>query len=553
MLDYYFSFIVIILLDMIIGFYFNHTHGKIGLKSHFCILILFGLCGYFINTSLGIYIFICLLSSCENHYIVEKFLLKRVDVYISHARLRMGLSVGIVAVFIFLVGELCGNGVAAVVIVSSLFIIVGLVDYFVVQFRGQHIEITEIGVATTAFKVAKNYHYKLTGDVILAVITAVINCICIVKILNTYFMIMNIAERVIGGVAAVLLLIILWTSPLLGWLGVSEEEKTADTLLLHWLLYCKNIPKELLSKQEKEKAKETLCAFSKEKSIDSNIAQLPNVIVVMNESFADMRIWGKLRTDTQVYACLDKRKEEMISMWAISSVLGGDTVYSEAEFLTGISARFCTRIPYSSFYIKNSKSEKQGITRWLEHYNYDTVAIHSYYPDMYRRPIAYPALGFRQTIFLDDFQGYTEFGSYCSDFSHYGKSLQVLKEKRHNRPQFQFNITMQNHGGYKKVFAPDERVHFEDAPVGRYLEAENYLTLVRESDRALDDYLNQLEEYEQPVVLAFFGDHQPFLPNEFMDYLTGGDYSIKNLNGSMLHQTVPLLFWANKAYRKLEE
>ena len=60
----------------------------------------------------------------------------------------------------------------------------------------------------------------------------------------------------------------------------------------------------------------------------------PNIIVIMNEAFSDLRILGELETTVPVLPYWDSIQDNCIHGWANVSVLGGTTANSEYEFLT---------------------------------------------------------------------------------------------------------------------------------------------------------------------------------------------------------------------------
>lgn len=65
------------------------------------------------------------------------------------------------------------------------------------------------------------------------------------------------------------------------------------------------------------------------------------------------------------------------------------------------------------------------------------------------------------------------------------------------------------------------------------------LTLVP-TNRELIDYFSQTPE---PVVICFFGDHQPKVETAFLETVHGGGFD--NLQSEMLKYKVPFFIWAN--------
>ena len=111
-------------------------------------------------------------------------------------------------------------------------------------------------------------------------------------------------------------------------------------------------------------------------------------------------------------------------------------------------------------------------------------------------------------------------------------------EKR-EAPQFCFAVTMQNHGDYNKPgFEPSLSVRgFENREVN------TYLSLLRESDRAFEELIRFFEKQEEPVVVLLYGDHQPTMPENFLEWLHAG--SLNSLDELELKYEIPYWIWAN--------
>ena len=84
-----------------------------------------------------------------------------------------------------------------------------------------------------------------------------------------------------------------------------------------------------------------------------------------------------------------------------------------------------------------------------------------------------------------------------------------------------------------------------------YSKAEQYLNMIKMSDKALKEIVHYFEKVDEPTVIVFFGDHQPDLEETFYNRLLHTD--IQKLEGEDLEQLykVPFLIWAN--YDIIEE
>ena len=63
-------------------------------------------------------------------------------------------------------------------------------------------------------------------------------------------------------------------------------------------------------------------------------------------------------------------------------------------------------------------------------------------------------------------------------------------------------------------------------------------------DRELSDFINRLREFDRPVVVVFFGDHQPALGSTFNNLIYSGEDQGDPAHSARVYQT-PYMIWAN--------
>ncbi|MBR2189930.1 MAG: sulfatase-like hydrolase/transferase, partial [Eubacterium sp.] len=129
-----------------------------------------------------------------------------------------------------------------------------------------------------------------------------------------------------------------------------------------------------------------------------------------------------------------------------------------------------------------------------------------------------------------------------SDRGNYEKIIEMVENKEHASDRlFLFDITMQNHGGYEsETYHGDVQVEgYESESVN------NYLSLVRESDAALEYLISYFEKCEEPTIILMFGDHYPDLPDEFTEYISGSSYDDLSLSEKEMYFATPFFIWAN--------
>ncbi len=298
---------------------------------------------------------------------------------------------------------------------------------------------------------------------------------------------------------------------------------------------------------QREEAKELLASYE-EKADEGESAEKPNIIVIMDEAFSDLGVLGDFEPTMDYMPCFHSLMEEsktaanMISGALHVSVCGGNTANTEFEFLTGNSMAFLPQgsIPYQQ-YIKNTIPALPG---YLKEQGYETYAMHPYYASGWDRDTVYPLLGFSHMEFLSDFERREYIREYVSDQSCVDKIIDTFEQKKEDKPMFLFHVTMQNHGAYSTVydnFTPDITVD----KTSSYALA-TYLSLIKRTDEAFHFLLSYFEKESEPVMVVFFGDHQPNdTVAEPILRLNGMSYRTLSEEQMRLRYQVPYLIWAN--------
>ncbi len=275
-------------------------------------------------------------------------------------------------------------------------------------------------------------------------------------------------------------------------------------------------------------------------------AEYPNIIVIMDEAFSDLSVWGDFETSEEVLPFFKMMQDEAVGGELYVSVKGGNTANTEFEFLTGDTMGFLPAgsIPYQQ-YISH---EMPSLASQLKSLGYSTTAIHPYNASGWDRDVVYPLFGFDRFLSLKNFVEPHRMRGYVSDRAAFDKVLKEYERKKDGEKQFFFLVTMQNHGGYSKP-SPDFDSYLKltevEPKTTSILATEKYLTLMNETDRALQDLILYLQEQEEPTVVVMFGDHQP------SDYITNAVQRICNVKSEetldYMQQgyRVPFLIWSN--------
>lgn len=273
----------------------------------------------------------------------------------------------------------------------------------------------------------------------------------------------------------------------------------------------------------------------------------PNVICIMSEAYCDLDRIRELDTSEPVTPYFDSICEESRNGDLAVSIFGGGTCNTEFEFLTGYS--MSSLLPGSSVYTFYVNSEIEALPHLFKDNGYSTVALHSFDGDWWERREKYPLLGFDTFYTRDDFDPEnTEFvRRYISDMDTFKKITDIYESSE--EPLFLFCVTMQNHADFSMRYDNmkyDIKLNNVLTADGEHFDyAENYLSLLRESDDALEYLIEYLRNSDEPTIVVFFGDHYPTLDSDFYDALLNTDVGSITIEDSLPMYNTSYFVWAN--------
>lgn len=265
------------------------------------------------------------------------------------------------------------------------------------------------------------------------------------------------------------------------------------------------------------------------------------VIAILNESWSDFSHMGQLDTGGIDYlGDWRSRTENVIKGYATISVYGGMTCNSEYEFLTGNSMYFLNNAGVFTNYL-NSKND--SIVTYLSDQGFNTTSYAPCEKALWDIGKAYPNLGFGKSYYLNDMnmnQDDCAVTGHMSDDKLFDRLIKLVDSGDKNRPSFYYTTTMQNHAPYHFKYNPHLKL---TSPANG--EAESYLNLVYESDKAFSKLVEHYKNSDRHVVIVMFGDHYPHIDGVYED-LRGEDYTDSIEEYSKLYQT-PFIIWSNQS------
>lgn len=442
--------------------------------------------------------------------------------------------------FVYLAVQIFTNrGERTCMISHILLLVFAGINYFVYDFRGNELTFGDFKSVSTGLSVASNYRF-------------VLNAQAMNTILLTVVFIAGIRKLKIQCGKVWLMRILCFSLAVCSFVYVAE--KTQNTVTETWeqkgsyqngylLNFVLSIRDSFVKKPEHYSEKLIRNLEKEYEDAQTSVqGKKPAVIVIMDESFADFSVLGDLKTNQEVTPFIDSLKENTIRGYALASVFGAKTPNSEWEFLTGNSMAYLPpgSVAYQQYLVEENA---YSILDTMKKEDYTCVAMHPYYETGWSRDKVYPMLGFDEMYFLDDFDQSNLMRRYVSDAVMFDQVIKRYEEGKGKENLFLMGITMQNHGGYRDAYD-----NFKTDVYGTnvsYSDVNQYLSLAHQTDLAVKDLISYFSKEKEPVVICFFGDHQPSLNTAFYRRLNG-----KGLSGLTLEELeelyeVPFFIWTN--------
>ena len=432
----------------------------------------------------------------------------------------------------------------SVVLSHCFFMIVAFVNYFVYLFRENEFIFPDLRSIATGLSVAGSYEIKLHERGWLVLLVTIVFVFAAQFFRFSYTGRKKMMMRMLTGLSGLLLCIIVAIQTA-GMNTETWEKKGSyqNGYVLNFILSARDSFVSAPAGYDVELIQELEEKYSQtqENPIGDELQQQPTIIVVMSESFADLGVLGELKTNQPLTPFMDSLTENTVKGYALSSVFGAKTPNSEWEFMTGGSMAF---LPSGSVVYQQYMSDTPtSVVSTLKNEGYTCVSMHPYYETGWSRNLIYPKLGFDESYFIEDFDQTQLIRKYISDKELYRKIIERYENRNANESLFVMSISMQNHGGYAKQYDNFEEKYYK---IGRsYTDANQYFSLIRESDDALKDLITYFQQVEDPVEIVFFGDHQPSLSKGFYPIMNGKGLSGLTLKELEALYTVPFFIWTN--------
>ena len=421
----------------------------------------------------------------------------------------------------------------------------GMINHYVYEFKGSPPLYSDFLVLETAVSVMGKYEFWLCDSVVCGTGLFIYTIILLIFFSPRKINIKDKKKRILlstGGFAAGVILFI----------GIYnfDIQKNLKMYVDSWTpvqsFYVNGAPITLLISAQTMRMDKPI-GYSKDYALnlleqyinredEKDNTELPTVIVIMNESFADLHILGEFESEAFL-SNWENMDSYIMRGYTYVSMCGGGTCNSEFEFLTGnsIANLNAGMYPYRLLNL-------DGIFNLADVFGklgYETIAMHPYMADNWNRIQVYNWFGFDKYITMEDMNDIQYISWGASDQYNYEQIIGAYENR--TAPMFLFNVTMQNHGGYEEKLKEGVDTISIEKQYSRYVDVINYLTLIRESDRAFAQLLEYFSKQEEPVVICMFGDHQPALDEDFLESLI----SVDGIEDIEKRYMTPYVIWSN--------
>lgn len=444
-------------------------------------------------------------------------------------------------------------------LLSSILVLVPtIVNYMKLSFRGDPLMASDIAYLSEAAQMSTRY--SLTRSLLLPVI--LICCAALALTVAAFFLPKVRCEFLPRLVASALLLI--WSAILYSGVYLSdavylETQNTDITLsndvimsvwsdtdryVCHGFLYPflhsfstfkENVPTGYHASTAKE-------AFNSYTYTDIPEEQKVNIVSIMLEAYNDFSAFDGITFEVDPYEALHAIQAESWSGTLVTNIFAGGTITTENAFLTGNIRNYTYRKNAGSF------------VRYFGDQGYTTVFAHPSYAWFYNRANVSEYLGFDGAFFYENRYS-TDSGNIYIDEEFFADLITLYEEGTANgNPYFNFSVTYQNHGPYvaDTMYSSTEYISREGLSEESYNIFNNYLAGIASTNAELANLVEYFRTVEEPVVLIFFGDHNPWLGDNASVYK---DLDINlNLNqdeGFYNYYSTPYVIWANDTAKEI--
>lgn len=433
-------------------------------------------------------------------------------------------------------------------LITYLLSCLAYISYVKVDLRGEPLNIADFKLYSEAINIVKTFDNSIYSPLLYLVflLTGII-------LLAIVFIRLNIDKQIrirVGVTSIVFLLILDFLNPYL--LGVTTN--ICDSYHNNGFIESMFVTRKALKigrpdnynqKNIEEIYKRMTESLEEHKGNNELESQKPNVIFILGESFWDIDKISNLKLNKTPIPSFKHIGQEGISGTIRVPGIGGGTANTEYEIVTGLSKKFVQdNIGAYDAYNNYINKPIGSLANIFSEKGYASTAIHTNTAWFYNRKDVYRELGFDKFISIETLSHKPQYNVQYADDCEVNKLI-IDQLKQSSQKDFILAITMQGHGPYDNISVNNEIEVQNNFDPQTKNTIENYLYLLNQTDKNLNNLINSLRTYNEPTVVVFFGDHLPPLGNDIYEQL---GFDIFTEEG----RTTPFIIWSNYKNVKTE-
>ncbi|WIV11828.1 alkaline phosphatase family protein [Proteiniborus sp. MB09-C3] len=431
-----------------------------------------------------------------------------------------------------------------------LFVTMSIVNRFKLTFRDDPFSFIDIKLIKESMEMKGKYEIQLTRNMVILIVGLIIITVILKMFLN--YKITSRKIRLYSLTFVCVLSIIIFGKPYFNYetyasvgdksiINVwSQTQQFQSKGFVYPFIYSIQGAKDTeLEGYDEDKAIEEL---NKYKYSDIPENKKINVIAVMLEAYNDFSKFDGVEFGIDPYENFHQIQKESLHGNLVTNIFAGGTIDTERAFATGFNTH--------PNYIKNTNS----FVRYFKEQGYRTEAMHPIYGWFYNRRNVNEYLGFDSFDYYENkYQAIQE--AFYEDMEFFDYIIKGYEDsKENNQPYFNLSVTYQNHGPYSNEKYSDNQFlakkdHYDE---GTYNIINNYLAGIYKTDSAIKKLVDYFRNEEEPTVVVFFGDHNPWLGEGATGYsMLDINLDFSSEEGFLNYYETPYIIWGNDAAKQV--
>ncbi|MCR5651499.1 MAG: LTA synthase family protein [Lachnospiraceae bacterium] len=456
------------------------------------------------------------------------------------------------SVIVFLNSFFClvfGNPGITLSVLTVLYFVFGIVNYFIYTFHGTPFTMGEIKNFRTAMAVAKSYTFVMPVGTMIFLAGLLLTAF-LIQFFCSYEGFLRWLPLGLLAVFGIFLFFSFFSpKPLIerklntsSWIPVLEKYGYIPAFVRQTLSEIRGP----VVKPDPYSREDNISFIGEVQGKNPDSGRKPDIIFILNETFYDLKDAVDLNPDMDTLTGF-RSIDNALRGRVVTPRIGGGTNVSEYECLSSNSMQIMPYVatPFNVLDLRKANT----ILTYLKSMGYRTFATHPGETFSYRRNVAYPAMGFDRITFAKDYREPEYYGnrtSYITDSSMYRNMIRWYEEFSDDSPLFFYGLTIQNHGDW--ISNTEEQMLVKSGKdFGKYTHIINeFQSCIRLSDDALTEFIDHFRTVDRDVVIVMTGDHAPSFVKDRDFHELGGKDDFLALGST------PYIIWSNRELKALE-